>query len=262
MSAHVFAGLDGLPRPAKPREAGLTMVADWGMGLNAQEDLLAAGGAYLDFAKIAVGLSRLLSNDLLTAKVERYRQDDVEPFPGGQYLEYAEVRGAADLYLPAVVKAGYRWVEVSDNLVPASLEWKQRMIRRASEEYGLSVMGEVGKKEGLDKAVPLVDDAKACLDASASIILLEAAELVSEDVATAEAIEDVVGEVGIEKVMFELPGPWIPGVTIEGIHRMRRQLIERYGTQVNLGNVAADDLMSLEAFRRGLGVNAGGDAQG
>jgi phosphosulfolactate synthase len=239
------------------------MVADWGMGLNAQEDLLTTGGAYLDFAKIAVGLSRVLPNDVLRAKVERYRRDEVEPFPGGQYLEYAEVRGVAELYLPAVAKAGYRWVEVSDNLVPASLEWKQRMIRRATEEYGLSVMGEVGKKEGLDKMVSLVDDAKACLDASASIILLEAAELVSQDPATTGAVEEVVKEVGLERVMFELPGPWIPGVTHDVIHRMRRQLIESYGTQVNLGNVAAEDLMSLEAFRQGLGVNAGGgDAQG
>ena len=238
------------------------MVADWGMGLNAQEDLLTTGGAYLDFAKIAVGLSRVLPNDVLMAKVERYTRHEVEPFPGGQYLEYAEVRGAADLYLPAVVKAGYRWVEVSDNLIPASLAWKIRMIRRATDEYGLNVMGEVGKKEGLDKVVSLVDDAKACLDASASIILLEAAELVSQDAAAADAVEEVVREVGLERVMFELPGPWIPGVTHDVIHRMRRQLIESYGTQVNLGNVAAEDLMSLEAFRRGLGVNAGvGGAQ-
>ena len=257
MSAHGFAGLDGIARPSKPRQAGLTMVADWGMGPNAQKDLLTTGGAYVDFAKIAVGLSRVLPNDVLVDEIERYRQHQVEAFPGGQYLEYAEVQGAADLYLPAVVKAGYRWVEVSDNLIPASVEWKQRMIRRASEEFGLNVLGEVGKKEGLENVVPLVDSARACLDASARIIILEAAELVSEDVATAVAVEDVVREVGLERVMFELPGPWIPGVTPDVIHGMRRRLVERYGPQVSLGNVAAEDLMALEALCRGLGVNAG-----
>ena len=38
---------------------------------------------------------------------------------------------------------------------------------------------------------------------------------------------------------------------------MRRDLIDRFGPQVNIGNVGPEDLLSLEAYRRGLGVNAG-----
>jgi phosphosulfolactate synthase len=234
------------------------MVIDHGMGPNAQEDLLTIGGEYVDFAKVMVGMTRLLSNDVLTAKIELYQRHQVEPYPGGQYLEYAETQGKTELYFPAVVKAGYRWAEVSDNLLPASVEWKQHMIRRATEEFGLNVLGEVGKKEGLESTVSLADDAKACLDASARVILLEAAELISEDVATANAVEEVIREVGLDKVIFELPGPWIPNVTSESIHSMRRQLLDRYGSQVNLGNVEPGDLMQQEALRRGLGVNAGG----
>ena len=41
------------------------------------------------------------------------------------------------------------------------------------------------------------------------------------------------------------------------IHGMRRQLVARYGSQVNIGNVFPEDLISLEAYRRGLGGNAG-----
>lgn len=63
--------------------------------------------------------------------------------------------------------------------------------------------------------------------------------------------------VRLEKVMFELPGPWIAGVSPHDIHHIRRHLIDRYGPEVNLGNVAPSDLISLEAYRRGLGVNAG-----
>ena len=59
--AHFFEGLDGKDRPGKPRDEGLTMVVDWGLGLHAQEDLLATTAPYFDFAKIAVGISRLLS---------------------------------------------------------------------------------------------------------------------------------------------------------------------------------------------------------
>ena len=255
---HFFEGLDGRDRPGKPRDEGLTMVVDWGLGLNAQEDLLATTASYFDFAKVAVGVSRLLSNDLLTAKLKRYQAHEIEPFPGGQYLEYAEVYGKSDLYFPAAVQAGYRWVEVSDNLASVSLEWKVRMIRKAVEAFGLSVMGEVGQKEGLQATVRMVDDALACLDAGSRVILLEAAELVSEDADTAKEVEEVVEAAGLERVMFELPGPWIAGVNPHDVHRMRRELIDRYGFQVNLGNVAPDDLMTLEAYRRGLGVNAGG----
>lgn len=183
MSAHVFAGLDGGPRREKPRDTGLTMVIDWGTGPHAQEDLLAIGAAYFDLAKVAVGVSRLLSDDLLRKKITRYRQRLVEPFPGGQFLEYAEMEGKAEMYLPAAVEAGYRWVEVSDNLAPVSVAWKAGMIRQAVEEFRLQVLGEVGKKEGLEKGAPMVDDARACLEAGAAIVLLEAAELVNPETA-------------------------------------------------------------------------------
>lgn len=254
---HFFAGLDGKERPSKPRTQGLTMVVDWGLGGNAQDDLLATTAPYFDFAKIAVGLSRLLPNEMLAAKIEHYRQHEVEPFPGGQYLEYAEVHGKADLYFPAVAEAGYRWIEVSDNLAAVSLEWKLRMIHRASADCGLLVFGEVGQKEGLETPVPMVDDARACVDAGSRIVLLEAAELVSDDPETAKEVEAVVEAVGLETVMFELPGPWISGVTQHVIHRMRRELVDRYGRDVNLGNVMPDDMMTLEAYRRELGINAG-----
>ena len=255
MKTHIFAGLDGDKRPEKPRDCGLTMVIDWGMGAHAQEDLLTTGAEFFDLAKVAVGISRLLQNEVLQEKIRRYQKCQVEPFPGGQFLEYAEMQGKTDLYLPAVAEAGYKWMEVSDNLAPVGLEWKERMIRLAVEEFGMQVLGEVGKKEGLEKPVPMVDDALACVQAGAAVVLLEAAELVNAE--TAEEVEALVAEVGAERVMFELPGPWIEGVCLHDIHRMRRELLERYGPEVNLGNVSPDEVVAVEAYRRGLGVNAG-----
>ena len=125
MSEHFFAGLDGLPRQVKPRKNGLTMVIDWVLGPHAQQDLLAVGADCVDLAKVAVGVSRLLDSALLADKIECYRERGIEPFPGGQYLEYAEVHGLCDRYLPSVCAAGYRWVEVTDNLAPVGLEWKK-----------------------------------------------------------------------------------------------------------------------------------------
>lgn len=255
--SHVFAGLDGGPRSEKPRKTGLTMVVDWGMGPSRQQDLQSTSAPYFDFAKIAVGLSRMYTDDMLLAKIQSYRALDIEPFPGGQYLEYAEMNGKLDLYLPACAAAGYRWIEVSDNVAPVELEWKVRVIKDATENHGMSVFGEVGKKEGLSHGPSFVEDATACLDAGAKIILLEAAELVNANVETEIEVEDTVNGIGVENVMFELPGPWIEGVTDAVIHRMRRDLIDRFGVEVNIGNVMPDDLFSFEAYRRQLGVNAG-----
>lgn len=78
---HVFAGLDGIPRPPKPRARGLTMVLDWGSGPNAQRDLIATGAEYVDFAKVAVGISRLLSDEYLRSKIASYQDAGIEPFP-------------------------------------------------------------------------------------------------------------------------------------------------------------------------------------
>jgi phosphosulfolactate synthase len=256
LAEHFFDGFDGIDRPPKPRQTGLTMVIDWGIGPNAQNDLVSVGAQHFDFAKVAVGLSRLLSNEMLSAKLMYYQEHEVEPFPGGQFLEWAEVEGKADLYFDAVQAAGYRCIEVSDNMDAVTLEWKERMIHKG-RELGLRIIGEVGKKEGLPSGTDLSDDAQRCLDAGAEIALLEAAELVDEDEETAGMIEKIVDRVGIDRVMFELPGPWIDGVRACDIHRMRRELIDRYGPEVNIGNVAPDELLTLEAYRRGLGVNAG-----
>ena len=106
MSPHFFEGIDGIERQGKPRDYGLTMVIDWGIGLHEQEDLIETGAEHFDFAKIAVGISRLLSNDVLAGKLKRYREHQIEPFAGGMFLEYAEVSGKANLYFPAIVEAG------------------------------------------------------------------------------------------------------------------------------------------------------------
>ena len=252
-----FSDIPQPDRPSKPRGFGATFIIDWGIGPVQQRDLLHCAAEFVDLAKIAVGIPGLLPAKVIDEKVKLYKQYDVQPFPGGQFLEHAHVHGCDDAYLPAVQAAGFLWVEVSDNLADVLLDWKAKMIRRAVHNFGMQVMGEVGKKAGGEGGSAFVDDARTCRDAGAAYILLEAAELVRNDPDVQRDVDAVVDAIGLEQVMFELPGPWIAGVHACDIHAMRRRLIAAYGPNVNIGNCDPADLVNLEAYRRKLGVNAG-----
>lgn len=58
-------------------------------------------------------------------------------FPGGQILEYVIARNKTQKYFTAVKEAGYKMVEVSDNLIDISLETKIGLIKIAREAFFL-----------------------------------------------------------------------------------------------------------------------------
>ena len=104
MAEHPFAFID-LPQQrsiAKPRANGLTMMIDWGMGVARQRDILDIAGAYIDIAKIAVGLSGIISERVLTEKITVYADHRVSAFIGGQFLEYGVYHQGLEIAGPAV----------------------------------------------------------------------------------------------------------------------------------------------------------------
>ena len=245
-------------RPPKPRTTGITMMADWGIGAAAQRDLVETSGAYIDLAKVAVGISALLPVPVLREKLACYAAADIRTFTGGQFLEYALLDDRADDYMRACAEAGFGMIEVSDNLLEIDLGAKCALIRRAREEFGLGVLGEAGKKEGIDSDRDLAEDAERCLEAGAEKVFLEAADLFSGEVAEDE-VERIASRCGAEALIFELPGPWIKGVTLSEVHETTRWMLRRFGPEVNIANVSPPDVIKLEALRLRIGVNAGGE---
>jgi len=81
------------------------------------------------------------------------------------------------LFLKDAKEAGFSGIEVSDNLLKIDPRKKKAAISKAVKEFGLTVMGEVGRKEGSMTKEELIADVENCLDAGASIVLLEAHEL-------------------------------------------------------------------------------------
>ena len=233
------------------------MIADWGLPVQRQADLLTVAADYIDLAKIAVGLGALLPIDLLRQKLDSYRSHEITPFPGGQFLEHAVLHDKTDEYFLAVVEAGFDCIEVSDNLLEISLDAKCGLIERAGAEFQLRVLGEVGKKEGLDATADVAEDTARCLESGAEIVFLEAADFFSGEV-NENALERIITRCGIDHLVFELPGPWIKGVTLSDVHQITCWLLDRFGPDANIANVAPDNVLMLEASRLNLGVNAGG----
>ena len=72
-------------------------------------------------------------------------------------------------------------VEISDNLLNWSLGEKRQTIRTAIEDFGLKVLGEVGRKGGAMTDDEIIADLEVCFDAGVAAVFIEAYELFSND---------------------------------------------------------------------------------
>jgi phosphosulfolactate synthase len=97
----------------------------------------------------------------------------------------------------------------------------------------------------------LISDVENCLEAGASLVLLEAHELFHGEIRQ-EVIDKLVKRVPLEKLMFELPVVVLPDVTRDYKHRMCAWLVKHFGTEVNLANVEWDEVYITEIIRRGM----------
>ena len=237
--------------PPKPREYGITRVADWGVGLVRQKDLIQTSGYFVDLAKIVVAISRILPRDILAQKIRIYKENQIEPFPGGQFLEIAVLQKRVKEYCQGALKIGYETIEVSDNAITLTLEEKGRIIEQATDS-GLRVIGEVGKKVAATGLSDLIADIRNTLRAGAWKVFVEAKEIFGEEL-NAELIRQLADSVDLTKLIFE-----IPLVSVQEVHhyqgyKMWQWLLDTFGPKVNIANVEYDDPLKLAAVRLGIG---------
>jgi phosphosulfolactate synthase len=241
---------------SKPRASGLTMVIDQGLGLAAQRDLLETAGDYMDFAKFKTGQARLYREAHLLQKVRQYLESGVKPFIGGQFHEYVfAVHGASALpgFYAEAKRVGFTTIEISDNTVPLTPAQRRDQIRGAVDA-GLEVFGEVGSKDNQTSAAELIDQAGVCFDAGASLVLVEAAELVTAGKPNKAMLDELTGHLDMKRVMIELPGPWISDVRACDVELLKKLLVAALGPDVNVANVSPDTVIDFEATRVGLGA--------
>jgi len=227
------------------------MMIDWGLPLGLQNDCLNSCDHYIDEAKIAAGIPRVMPTDRLKEKIAAYGSRSIPCFPGGLFTELAIAQGNYDKFLAEAQAIGFKAIEVSDNLLTLTPADKAGYIQRAVNDFGLAVMGEVGRKEGTLSGDELIADVENCLESGAALVLLEAHELFHGEIRR-EVIESLVKRVPLEKLMFELPVVVLPDVTRDYKHRICAWLVRQFGTEVNLANVEWDEIYITEIVRRGM----------
>lgn len=237
-------------RRPKPRQRGLTMIIDKGLGLGETRDLLSIGADYLDIVKISFGTAALYPVEELRAKIRTIRSYGITVCPGGTLLEIAILQSRLSPFLARVAGLGFNALEVSDGTIQMSAVQRVAVIA-AVLEAGFEVISEVGKKDPTQQvpAAEVVARVKFDLDHGVRLVILEAREsgkgvgIFSGDGSVKEAdLETIITGLGqLEAVMWEAP-----------LKNQQAYLILRLGVDVNLGNVPPSDIFALEALRLGL----------
>ena len=253
MSVKAFDGVFVMPVPdrtMKPRENGVTMLIDKGLGIVQTEDLLEMAGDYIDVVKMTFGTSAFMDIDVVQEKVELLKSYDVWTCPGGTFMEVALWQRRYPEYLKRCEDIGFNAIEISDGTIEFDLETRKDSIKRAVD-MGFKVMTEVGKKDPNEKVAldMMYKEIASDLECGAFKVIVEAREA-----GKGVGIFDAEGKVKSDEVDSIIAGVDDPSVLEweAPIKNQQQHLILRFGSNVNLGNVPPEDILALEALRSGL----------
>ena len=238
--------LDQIPnRASKPRQHGLTMVMDKGLGVRQAEDLVEASSPFIDIIKLGFGSSMITPN--LEKKLDVYRSANIPVYLGGTLLEAYIIRNRFEDYLRLIDKYKLTHAEVSDGSISLPHEEKLEYIRQLSKRA--TVLTEVGsKEEGIiihpNKWIELIN---LEIQAGAWKVIAEARESGTVGIfrpsgkAHVVLINKIVAKIAPEKIIWEAPNK--SGQTY---------FIKLLGADVNLGNIAPNEVIAVESLRLGL----------
>lgn len=238
-------------REEKPRQKGITMVLDKGLGLETAESLMNISGDYVDYLKFGWGTSIVHEQDIIKDKVAMYKSHNITPYTGGTLFELAYMNDKLEEFFQEAHDLGFEAIEVSDGSTTISHDKKLECIESAKKD-GFEVLSEVGKKDpGLDKELSLderIEYMQNELEAGSSLIIVEAREggknigiYDKAGNAKEDEINYILDNFDGNKILWEAPNK-----------DQQVFFILKLGNDVNLGNVSTDDITSLETLRRGL----------
>jgi phosphosulfolactate synthase len=227
---------------------GMTMVIDTGMPTHYFSDVVSSFSGLIDVVKLGWGTA--LVTDDLKYKIDALKDAHVDYYFGGTLFEKFVSQGRYDDFLRFVDRFECRHVEISNGTIPMTNSEKDEYIRRTTSDY--EVFSEVGYKESerseTMNSFDWIEYIHEDLAAGATKVITEARESGKSGIcrSNGELKTDLIDNIAdsgvdINKLLFEAPNK-----------DLQITLIRRFGANVNLGNIAATDIVSLETLRLGL----------
>lgn len=238
--------LKNLPeRTEKPRRNGLTMVMDKGMGLNDVRDFLSVAAPYVDIVKLGFGTAFVTKN--LQEKIDIYQDAGVPVYFGGTLFEAFLIRGQFDDYLKVVQDYKLSYVEVSDGSITIPHAEKCGYIEKLAKH--VTVLSEVGSKDATNIMAPYqwIELMRAELEAGSQYVIAEAREAGNVGIYRDSGevrqglVQEILTQIPSEKIIWEAPQK-----------AQQVYFLQLLGSNVNLGNLAPAEILSLESMRFGL----------
>ena len=238
-------------REEKPRQNGLTMVLDKGLGFETAESLMKISGEYVDYLKFGWGTAIVHEQNIIKNKVEMYKSFNITPYTGGTLFELAYKANKLEEFFNEADNLGFDAIEISDGSTVIKHDEKLNCIKLAKEK-GFEVLSEIGKKDPtLDKELSLDERIKYMrkeIEAGSSKVIVEAREG-GKDIgifdksgnAKEDEIDYILRNFNGNDILWEAPNK-----------NQQVFFILKIGADVNLGNISSDDITSLETLRRGL----------
>lgn len=240
--------LDLPARKNKPRDSGWTLVLDGGVPTKYFIDALDSYSEYIDFIKFGWCTS-LLTKDI-EKKINCALSHDINIFFGGTFFEKALLQGKLDRFYQYHKQLNCQYMEISNGSIDLDQKEKTKHIKDFSQEF--KVLSEVGFKD-TQRSLELypaqwIDCIAQDLEAGAVKVIAEARESGRSGICRADGelryglISEIIdSSLSMDEVIFEAP-----------TKTLQVYFTRRLGSDVNLGNIALSDVLSLETLRLGL----------
>ena len=180
-------------------------------------------------------------------KPQVYLSYDIPVYFGGTLFEAFLIRNQFDEYIQICKEFGISYMEVSDGSVTIPHSEKCGYIEKLTK-YGI-VLSEVGSKDAAHIIPPYkwIELMRAELNAGSTYVIAEAREAGNVGIYRGSGevreglVQEILTQIPEEKIVWEAP-------------QKGQQLyfIELLGCNVNLGNIAPNEVIPLETMRIGL----------
>ena len=232
-------------RTKKPRDNGLTMMMDKGLSINDTKNFIDMCGDYTDIVKLGFGTSAVSKH--IKKKIKLYQNAGLMVYLGGTLFEAFIIRNMFNEYQDLLREWGLTMCEVSDGSIEISHEEKCNYINTLSKEF--KVVSEVGSKDENKLIAPYkwIELMERELEYGAWKVIAEAREGGNVGIfnkggeVRSDLIDEILTKIQSDSILWEAP-------------KKPQQVwfIKLLGPNVNLGNIAWDEVIALESLRLGL----------